>query len=304
MGGDHDLIAVPEKPIGITRGVPSIPSRRVGRAWRCAGSPRRASARPAVGRHLPGSLRSSLSVISAWVLLEIKLGAGLYLIAGTDWTIGRSDDLCAGRRGGAYRAATGSGRRCRRVFGTSDLIPPDASQPTSRADPRRRRAGSRRGWARRRRGSRGPGPGLVAPPRPGRDADDVPLLDSDDLVVELHAPAPPRTTTHTPPLARDACGRTESGSRRNPLIAQTRLLEPERPARGARNSRSGSPSKLEPRSSRSSLRFVTVNGTASDASVRPSAPAGPTSMRQTIPPPDLRRSSTTHKGPTTFQMSN
>src|SRR5688572_14017081 len=34
------------------------------------------------------------------------------------------------------------------------------------------------------------GPGLVAPPRAGRDTDRVPLLEVDDLVVELHPPAP------------------------------------------------------------------------------------------------------------------
>src|SRR5918998_5805446 len=33
-------------------------------------------------------------------------------------------------------------------------------------------------------------PGLVAPPRTGRDAHRVPFLDLDDLVVELHPPAP------------------------------------------------------------------------------------------------------------------
>ncbi len=39
-------------------------------------------------------------------------------------------------------------------------------------------------------------PGLVASPRAGRDAHHVPLLDLDDLVVELHPPAP-RTTTYS-----------------------------------------------------------------------------------------------------------
>jgi hypothetical protein len=32
----------------------------------------------------------------------VKLVAGLYLIEGTDWAIGRTDDLCTGPRGGAY----------------------------------------------------------------------------------------------------------------------------------------------------------------------------------------------------------
>src|SRR3954453_7303687 len=35
-------------------------------------------------------------------------------------------------------------------------------------------------------------PRLIAPPRAGRDAHHVPLPDVDDLVVELHPPAPPR----------------------------------------------------------------------------------------------------------------
>src|SRR5829696_2884633 len=33
-------------------------------------------------------------------------------------------------------------------------------------------------------------PGLVAPPRAGRDAHRVPFVELDDLVVELHPPAP------------------------------------------------------------------------------------------------------------------
>src|SRR6185503_2858075 len=39
-------------------------------------------------------------------------------------------------------------------------------------------------------------PGLVAPPRTGRDAHRVPLLERDDLVVELHPPAPAQDHVH------------------------------------------------------------------------------------------------------------
>src|SRR5919109_2305867 len=39
-------------------------------------------------------------------------------------------------------------------------------------------------------------PGLVASPRTGRDAHSVPFLEPDDLVVELHAPAPAYDHVH------------------------------------------------------------------------------------------------------------
>src|SRR3954470_614859 len=41
-----------------------------------------------------------------------------------------------------------------------------------------------------------PRPGLVAPPRTGRDAHRVPLLELDDLIVELHPPAPAHDDVH------------------------------------------------------------------------------------------------------------
>src|SRR5712691_11786812 len=41
-----------------------------------------------------------------------------------------------------------------------------------------------------------PRPGLVASPRTGRDAHRVPLLELDDLVVELHPPAPAQDHVH------------------------------------------------------------------------------------------------------------
>src|SRR5438477_5829721 len=40
-------------------------------------------------------------------------------------------------------------------------------------------------------------PGLVASPRAGRDAHRIPFLELDDLVVDLHPPRPPRSTTYT-----------------------------------------------------------------------------------------------------------
>src|SRR4051812_6744011 len=39
-------------------------------------------------------------------------------------------------------------------------------------------------------------PGLVASPRSGRDAHHIPLLELDDLVVELHPPAPAHDHVH------------------------------------------------------------------------------------------------------------
>src|SRR5712671_1090298 len=39
-------------------------------------------------------------------------------------------------------------------------------------------------------------PGLVASPRTGRDAHRVPFLELDDLVVELHPPAPAQDHVH------------------------------------------------------------------------------------------------------------
>src|SRR5258706_14966182 len=70
-------------------------------------------------------------------------------------------------------------------------------------------------------------PGLVASPRAGRDAHHVPLLDLDDLVVELHPPAPAhdhvdillllmRVAEREPIVGRDA------------LVAEAGLLELER----------------------------------------------------------------------------
>src|SRR5919204_6517443 len=75
-------------------------------------------------------------------------------------------------------------------------------------------------------------PGLVASPRTGRDAHRVPLLELDDLVVELHPPAPAHDHVHLllPPV-RVAVRKAIAG--RDALIAQAGLLELERRSRQA-----------------------------------------------------------------------
>src|SRR5918999_2468782 len=75
-------------------------------------------------------------------------------------------------------------------------------------------------------------PGLVASPRTGRDADRIPLLELDDLVVELHSPAPAQDHVHLLlPLVRVAVRKAIAG--RDVLVAQAGLLELERLGRQA-----------------------------------------------------------------------
>src|SRR5438132_11172813 len=75
-------------------------------------------------------------------------------------------------------------------------------------------------------------PGLVAAPRTGRDAHRVPLLELDDLVVELHPPAPAEDHVDLLLLpVRVAVRKAITG--RDPLIAQAGLLELEHPGRQA-----------------------------------------------------------------------
>src|SRR3954451_24103534 len=75
-------------------------------------------------------------------------------------------------------------------------------------------------------------PGLVASPRTGRDAHRVPLLELDDLVVELHPPAPAQDHVHLLlPLVRVAVGKAIAG--RDALVAQPGLLELEHLGRQA-----------------------------------------------------------------------
>src|SRR5438067_12281619 len=75
-------------------------------------------------------------------------------------------------------------------------------------------------------------PGLVASPRTGRDAHRVPLLELDDLVVELHAPAPAQDHVHLLLLlVRVAVRKAIAG--RDALVAQAGLLERERLGRRA-----------------------------------------------------------------------
>src|SRR5947209_9480433 len=76
------------------------------------------------------------------------------------------------------------------------------------------------------------GPGLVASPRTGRDAHRVPLLELDDLVVELHPPAPAQDHVHLLLLpVRVAVRKAIAG--RDALVAQARFLELERLGRQA-----------------------------------------------------------------------
>src|SRR3954452_12750325 len=67
-------------------------------------------------------------------------------------------------------------------------------------------------------------PGLVATPRTGRNAHRIPLLELDDLVVELHPAAPAQDHVHLLLLAvRVAVRKAIAG--RDPLVAQAGLLE-------------------------------------------------------------------------------
>src|SRR5687767_12837859 len=76
------------------------------------------------------------------------------------------------------------------------------------------------------------GPGLVASPRTGRDAHRVPLLELDDLVVELHPPAPAQDHVHLLlRLVRVAVRKAIAG--RDALVAQAGSLELERLGRQA-----------------------------------------------------------------------
>src|SRR5215208_1721462 len=70
-------------------------------------------------------------------------------------------------------------------------------------------------------------PGLVTSPRAGRDAHHVPLLDLDDLLVELHPPAPAHDHVHLLLLLVRVAVR-EAIVGRDALVAEAALLEPER----------------------------------------------------------------------------
>src|SRR3954464_14254926 len=76
------------------------------------------------------------------------------------------------------------------------------------------------------------GPGFIASPRTGRDAHRVPLPELDDLVVELHPPAPAHDDVHLLLfLVRVAVRKSIAG--RDALVAQAGLLEFERLGRQA-----------------------------------------------------------------------
>src|SRR5256714_1719063 len=75
-------------------------------------------------------------------------------------------------------------------------------------------------------------PGLVASPRTGRDPHRVPFLELDDLVVDLHPPAPAQDHVHLLLLhVRVAVRKAIAG--RNALVAQAGFLELERLSRRA-----------------------------------------------------------------------
>src|SRR5437764_6494776 len=75
-------------------------------------------------------------------------------------------------------------------------------------------------------------PSLVASPRTGRDADRVPFLELDDLVVELHPTAPAEDHVHLLlRLVRVAVRKAIAG--RDALVAQGGLLERKRLGRRA-----------------------------------------------------------------------
>src|ERR671936_1775260 len=75
-------------------------------------------------------------------------------------------------------------------------------------------------------------PGLVASPRTGRDPHRVPFLELDDLVVDLHPPAPAQDQVHLLLLlVRMAVWKAIAG--RDALVAQGGFLELERLGRGA-----------------------------------------------------------------------
>src|SRR5919109_5458523 len=67
-------------------------------------------------------------------------------------------------------------------------------------------------------------PGLIASPRTGRDAYRVPLLELDDLVVELHPPAPAHDHVHLLLLLVRVAVR-EAVAGRDALVAQAGSLE-------------------------------------------------------------------------------
>src|SRR6266705_41906 len=75
-------------------------------------------------------------------------------------------------------------------------------------------------------------PGLVVSPRTGRDAHRVPFLELDDLVVDLHPPAPAQDHVHLLLLlVRVAVRKAIAG--RDALVAQAGFLELERVGRQA-----------------------------------------------------------------------
>src|SRR5215207_10544200 len=75
-------------------------------------------------------------------------------------------------------------------------------------------------------------PGLVASPRAGRDAHRIPFPELDDLVVNLHPPAPAHDHVHLL-LCRVRVAVRKAIAGRDALVAQSGFLELERPGRRA-----------------------------------------------------------------------
>lgn len=75
-------------------------------------------------------------------------------------------------------------------------------------------------------------PGLVASPRTRRDADRVPLPELDDLLIDLHPPAPANDHVHILLLLVRVAVR-EALAGRDALVGQGGLLAPERTGRRA-----------------------------------------------------------------------
>jgi hypothetical protein len=78
----------------------------------------------------------------------------------------------------------------------SKLPDSSTSQPTSRAGHQRLRAAPHRDWRAEDEDLETLRPGLVASLRTGRDAHRIPFLELDDLVVDLHPPAPAHDHVH------------------------------------------------------------------------------------------------------------
>ena len=141
--------------------------------------------------------------------------------------------------------------------------------------------------------SRPSGPASYAAPRTGWDAHHVLLLDLDDLVVELHPPAPARDHVQLLLLlVRVAVREAEAG--RDALVAEAGFCSSSSTLVARRNPSRSERRRLKlwtPTSSRSSLRFLSVNAHEAVRSVgvaRPSTGRGAAARREECTDGDLR----------------